>query len=96
MSVEFARWTAFGIPLVTLLCALAMVSSIPYVHVMNRYVRGGRSFGYVARLVVLLVLAIWWFQEMLALVFTFYAAYSPARLLVARVRRRKRETPEAT
>lgn len=87
VSVAFARWTAFGLPLVTLLCALAMISSIPYVHVMNRYVRGGRSFGYVARLVVLLVLAIWWFQEMLALAFTSYAAYSPGRLLVARMRR---------
>ena len=71
-----------------------MVSSIPYVHVMNRYVRGRRSFGYVAGLVVMLVLAIWWFQQMLALVFTVYAAYSPARLVVARLRRRKDVSPE--
>ncbi len=91
VSVAFARWTAFGIPLVTLLCALAMISSIPYVHVMNRYVRGGRSFGYVARLVVLVVLAIWWFQGMLALAFTLYAVYSPVRLVVKRVRRGRRE-----
>lgn len=86
VSPAFARWTSFGIPLVTLLCAVAMVSSLPYVHVMNRYVRGRRSFGYVARLVIPLVLALWWFQETLALAFTVYAFSSPVRLIFARFR----------
>jgi CDP-diacylglycerol--serine O-phosphatidyltransferase len=88
VSVAFARWTAFGIPFLTLLCGIAMVSSIPYVHFINRYVRGGRSFAYVARLVIPIFLAIWWFQEMLALAFTVYALNSPLRLLTARLRRR--------
>jgi len=82
----FGRWTAFGIPLVTLLSAIAMVSSIPYVHFMNRYVGGRRSFPYVARMVIPLFLAIWFFQETLALGFTLYALWSPVRLLAARVR----------
>ncbi|UCD76435.1 MAG: phosphatidylcholine/phosphatidylserine synthase [Phycisphaerales bacterium] len=89
VSVLFARWTAFGMPLVTLLCAVAMVSSIPYVHIMNRYVRGRRSFAYVARLVIPLFLAIWWFQEMLALAFTLYTVYPPLRMTASRLRGRR-------
>ncbi|MHC5024366.1 MAG: CDP-alcohol phosphatidyltransferase family protein [Planctomycetota bacterium] len=87
VSLIFARWTAFGIPFATLLCAVAMVSSIPYVHFLNRYVRGRRSFGYVVRLVVPVFLAIWWFQETLAFAFTLYALYSPLRITNLRVRR---------
>ncbi len=90
VSLLFARWTALGIPVITLLCGVAMVSSIPYVHYVNRYVRGRRSFGYVVRLVIPLFLAAWWFQEMLAVVFTVYAVYSPLRLTVSRLRRRGR------
>jgi CDP-diacylglycerol--serine O-phosphatidyltransferase len=87
ISVALARWTAFGIPLVTLLCAMAMVSSLPYVHTMNRYVGGRRSFAYVARIVIPLFLAVWWFQEMLAIAFTWYLCSSPLRLGIHRLRR---------
>ncbi|NNM27379.1 MAG: hypothetical protein HKO59_15595, partial [Phycisphaerales bacterium] len=66
ISLAFARWTAFGIPFITLLGAVAMVSSLPYLHFTNRYIRGRRPFAYVARLVIPLFLAIWWFQEVLA------------------------------
>ncbi|MHC5114845.1 MAG: CDP-alcohol phosphatidyltransferase family protein, partial [Planctomycetota bacterium] len=88
VSDAFARWTAFGIPFITLLCAVAMVSSMPYIHFANRYLRGQRSFAYVARLVIPLALAVWWFQEMLALAFTAYALSAPVRLGLARIRRR--------
>jgi len=90
VSLMFARGTAFGMSFITLLCALAMVSSIPYVHVTNRYVRGPRSFAYVARIVIPLGLALWWFQEILALTFTVYALHGPTRLLMSRLRRRRR------
>jgi CDP-diacylglycerol--serine O-phosphatidyltransferase len=92
-GLAVAWWTALGIPLATLLCAIAMVSSIPYVHFVNRYLGGRRSFAYVARLVIPLFLAIWWFQEMLALLFTVYAVGSPLRLLIARLRGRRRPMP---
>lgn len=89
-SEAFARWSALGIPAVTLLCGFAMVSSIPYVHFMNRYVGGRRSFGYVARILVPSILALILFmQETLAVAFTIYATYSPLRLLVLRLRRRQ-------
>lgn len=82
MSQNFARLVAFGIPLVTLLCAVAMVSQIRYVHVVNRYLRGGHSFKYVARIGMLFAIAVWWPQASLALVFTIYALSGPVRLIV--------------
>jgi phosphatidylserine synthase len=42
---SFARSAALGLPFVAVLCGLAMVSSIPYPHVTNRYLYGPRSFG---------------------------------------------------
>jgi CDP-diacylglycerol--serine O-phosphatidyltransferase len=89
LSPGLAKWTAFGIPLLTVVAALGMVSSIPYVHFMNRYVRGRRSFTYVARIVIPLFLSIWWLQEMLALAFTTYALSGPMRLVASRLRRRR-------
>jgi CDP-diacylglycerol--serine O-phosphatidyltransferase len=80
----FVQGTALGLPVVMLLCGFAMVSSIPYVHFTNRYIRGPRSFGYISRLVVLLALAIWWFQWTLALVFTAYVLSGPIAFLRAR------------
>jgi CDP-diacylglycerol--serine O-phosphatidyltransferase len=87
-SDVLVRGAAFGIPLVAILCALAMVSSIPYTHVTNRYLYGPKSFHYIARLVVLLVLAIWWFQETAAVVFTAYALSGPVQQALRWSRRR--------
>ncbi len=83
-----ARWASLGIPLVVLLSALAMVSAIPYVHFANRFVRARKSFGYVVRLVIILMLAIWWFQETLAVTFTAYALSGPGFLAWRWVQRR--------
>jgi CDP-diacylglycerol--serine O-phosphatidyltransferase len=88
VPASFARGAALGIPLVTLFCGLAMVSGIAYPHVTNRYLYGPRSFGYVARLVVLLALAIWFTWWTLAVVFTAYVLWGP----VDRVWRRGRLT----
>lgn len=77
---SFAQWSAIGIPGVMLLCALAMVSSIPYIHFTNRYLGKRQNFGYVARLAVILFLAVWWFQFTLAFVFCFYAVSGPLRV----------------
>jgi CDP-diacylglycerol--serine O-phosphatidyltransferase len=87
-SIVFARWTSFGIPFVTLLCAVGMVSSIPYVHVVNRYLRGSHSFAYVVRFAFAAALLIWWPQETLAFAFTVYALSGPTRGLLGRMRRR--------
>ena len=80
VPTSFVRGAALGIPFIALLCAFAMVSSIPYPHATNRYLYGARSFHYIVRLVVLLVLAVWWFQETVAVVFTAYAISGPVQM----------------
>lgn len=83
-TVPFAEAFAFGIPFVTLLCALAMVSRIRYAHFANRYLAPKRDFGYVARMVIPIVFASLWPQITLAAGFTFYAISGPLSMLVGR------------
>lgn len=86
---DLSRAFAFAIPAVTLACAAAMVSSLPYVHVMNRYVSGGRSFGYAVRIILPLFMLLLWFQETMAVGFTAYALSAPVRRFLPRLRRRR-------
>jgi len=83
---ELVQWASLLIPLVMLLCAIAMVSSIPYKHITNTYLRGPQNFAFIARLVIVLALAIWWLQETLAIAFTLYAASGPSKLAWRRLR----------
>jgi len=82
MPVGVARTTALGLPFIALLCAIAMVSSIPYIHFTNRYVRGRRPFDYIVRIVIVLVAAIISFQFTMAVAFTVYALSGPVRLMM--------------
>lgn len=84
----YVQATALGILFIMLLCAFAMVSSIPYVHVANRYLRGRKSFAYIARIVILLALAVWWLQETMAVVFSVYTLSGPVQLFWYRWRHR--------
>ncbi len=86
LPAAIARGAALGIPFIVLLCAFAMVSSIPYMHVTNRYIYGSRSFGYVVRLVVLLALVVWFPPETFAILFTAYALSGPVNLMRRRTR----------
>jgi phosphatidylserine synthase len=72
-----ARWSSLGIPAVMLLCAIAMVSRIRYVHFANQFLRGTKSYPAMVRLLVVLLLAIWWPQEVLAVAFTAYVFSGP-------------------
>ena len=89
VPAAFARGTALGLPFVTLLAAFAMVSSIPYAHVTNRYLSGSRSFAYVVRIVVVVALLMWFPQETLAVLFTAYIIAGPLGAL----RRRRGGAP---
>lgn len=81
IPAAFERGAALGVPLIMALCAFAMVSSLPYAHVINKYLRGRRSFRYVAWLVAVAVLVIFFPQLMIALAFCAYALSAPiARL----------------
>ncbi len=86
VPAAFARGATLGVPLITLFCAVSMVSSIPYAHVTNRYIYGARSFGYVVRVVVSLALAVVWPQETLAILFSLYALSGPVQWILARRR----------
>jgi CDP-diacylglycerol--serine O-phosphatidyltransferase len=85
----FARATAFSMAFVMLICAFGMVSSIPYVHLLNRYVRRRASFGFTVRLVLLMILVVFRPWEMLAILFTAYALSGPVRLAWHRLKRRR-------
>ena len=82
-----ADLAAYGLVAVTLLCALAMVSRLPYVHVINRYVRGKAPFGTVAVAVVVLLLTLIWPQPAIAGAFVAYALSAPFFYLAARLHR---------
>ena len=86
LPAAIARGAALGIPFIVLLCAFAMVSSIPYMHVTNRYIYGARSFGYVVRLVVPLALVVWFPPETFAILFIAYALSGPVNMMRRRTR----------
>jgi CDP-diacylglycerol--serine O-phosphatidyltransferase len=77
VSATFVRMAALFVPMIMILCAFAMVSSMPYSHVINRYLRGRKSFAYIVYIVVPLMVLIWWYQFLAALVFCVYALSAP-------------------
>ncbi len=86
---NFVRAAALVIPFITILCAFAMVSTMPYSHVINRYMRGGRSFGYIVGLVVPLIVLIWWFHFLAALVLCVYVLSAPVQEVWKWAKRRR-------
>ncbi len=80
-TLWIGRGYAFGVPVVMLLCALAMVSNIPYNHFVNRYLGRPQSFRFIAFLVIILFTCIWWFQETVAIGFIAYALTGPIYLI---------------
>jgi len=68
---------SFGMIVVLLLTAFAMVSQLHYVHVLNRYVRGRAPFATVVKGVVLGLFLVIEFQATLAAALIFYALSAP-------------------
>ena len=73
----FAQAYAFGVPVVMLVAALLMVSNIPYSHFVKRYLGRPQSFRFLASIVIVFFLCIWWFQETVAVGFIIYALTGP-------------------
>lgn len=92
-SQAFARAAALGIPFVTLLCGLAMVSTIRYVHFANRLLRVRRDFPGLVRIVIPAIACLFWPQIVLAIGFTVYALSGPVRALWLVTRRREPQRP---
>jgi CDP-diacylglycerol--serine O-phosphatidyltransferase len=76
------------IPLVTLLAALGMVSTMRYPHLINRWVVGRKDFRALVRIVIPIVMAVWWLQVALAVCFVAYALAGPLGAMNRRMRRR--------
>jgi len=83
-SITFAKVAALAIPFIALLCALGMVSSMPYAHVVNRYLRGGRDFQSLVRIALPVMAAVWFMQETVAIACTAYALSGPLRGMARR------------
>jgi len=83
-----------SMPLAALLLGLLMVSSFRYVHVVNAYLRGRRSFGRVVCVVIALGVAFWRPEVTLALVVCGYAVSGPAAALIRRWRPPSKPPPQ--
>ena len=91
-TLWIGRAYAFGVPVVMLVAAIAMVSNIPYDHFMNRYLGRPQSFRFIAFLVIILFLCMWWFQETVVIGFIAYSLTGPVH--VFRNRRVKQATEQ--
>jgi CDP-diacylglycerol---serine O-phosphatidyltransferase len=81
-----AKLTAIGLVLITLLTAVAMVSTMRYVHVMNRYMRDRAPIHYVGAAVFVLIPLLTVPQFTLSIIFVAYALSAPGMLLLRRGR----------
>ncbi|MEX2671217.1 MAG: phosphatidylcholine/phosphatidylserine synthase [Phycisphaeraceae bacterium] len=91
MSLEFldlAKAAVVAMLAIVLLTAIAMVSTMRYTHLLNRYVRGRAPFAYLATAVILMVPLLVFPQMTLAIAFTVYALSTPSSLLYAKLRNR--------
>ena len=77
-----------GMVAVTLLTGLAMVSQLPYVHILNRYVRGRAPFEYIALAVIVVLLLAIAPQASIATGFVIYALFSPLAWVYRKIIRR--------
>jgi CDP-diacylglycerol--serine O-phosphatidyltransferase len=83
-GLTFARIAALGIPVVTAIVAFAMISNIRYSHFANKVLRSRRGFRSLLRIVVPVLIAIWWPTEALAAGFVVYALSGPVLAILHR------------
>ncbi|MCK4849816.1 MAG: CDP-alcohol phosphatidyltransferase family protein [Phycisphaerae bacterium] len=96
IGVDFAAQVMVrALPAVTLVLALAMVSRIPYVHLLNQYVAGRRSFKHLVRLTIFFILCLVHLQIAMVCMFCGFGLSGPINLLRDRWRiaRAKNELP---
>jgi len=91
-GLAFARAAALGLPFVTALVAFAMISNLRYVHFANKVLRARRGFRSLLRIVVPVLIAVWWPAPALAIGFVTYALIGPVSELVAWLRGRREPT----
>ncbi|MEA2709880.1 MAG: CDP-diacylglycerol---serine O-phosphatidyltransferase [Phycisphaerales bacterium] len=77
----------YVLPAIVLGTGLLMISNTRYPHLVNRFLRGKRSFGRLLFVVVLLLLLVVWHQYVLGIGMLIYAFYGFANWAFARIRR---------
>lgn len=87
-----AKITVCILPVVVLASGLAMVSGVRYPHLVNRYLRGKKSFGRLMLVLILLMAMIFQHRYVLALGALAYAVYGPVSHLMARYKSRLNPT----
>ena len=88
----FAPVIIYLLPFLTAAVALLMVSRVPYLHVVNQFIRGRRPFEYLVILIFLILLLIWRLQLTLAIGSVGYAMSGAIQWL--RQRKKKVESKE--
>ncbi len=78
------------LPVITLIFALLMVSRFKYPHIVNYYIRNRKPFGFLVKLVLLLLAAMLWLFVTGVLLTLGYALSGPARAIWSRIRNRRR------
>jgi len=82
-----ADGVSYALPFIALAVGYLMVSTVRYVHVPNRYLRGKKSIRKIARMLFMGIVLFAIFPEVgLALAFLGYAASGPIGVALARVR----------
>lgn len=75
-----------ALPAITLALALAMVSRLPYVHLLNYYAAGRRSFKHLVRVTLFLIICLFHFQIALVCLLCGYSLSGPIGILLKRWR----------
>jgi len=92
----FAPVIIYLLPFLTVGVALLMVSRVPYLHVVNQFIRGRRPFEYLVILIFLMLLLIWRLQLTLAISSVIYAMSGAVQWLRQRKFFNKKESAEKT
>jgi CDP-diacylglycerol---serine O-phosphatidyltransferase len=91
---QVAEVMIWCLPLLVLVTGLLMISNIRYPHMVNRYLRGRRSFGRLIGVLSLLLLIIVAHQYVIAIGTLMYALWGPFMLAYLRFRPRREPLPE--
>ena len=73
---QYASWILVGLPFLTAALGLLMVSRVPFAHMLNRLTRGRQTIAYVVVLIFCLIVAVFFKELALVLVFGGYVAVS--------------------
>jgi len=77
------------LPILTLVCALLMVSQFTYPHLVNHYIRGRRPFGYLVKMVMLILAIVMFKYKALAVLVLIYIFSGPVLGTLRTIRKQK-------